>query len=113
MLEMLAVYPVERGEIALHVGQENGDVHQVFPLCTLRLENGPDVGQNAPRLCLEVKVGEVAVVVLFQSGHTLVVGATSRNSGANTTQKQQIPDATGQGVHANGLGRGCGVTHGA
>src|SRR6185503_2645100 len=52
--ERLRVELVERGEVALHVGEEHRDVHDVLPGRTRVLEHEPDVLEHCSRLSFNV-----------------------------------------------------------
>ena len=104
VLEVLRVQAVERVKIAVHVHEEDGDVYELFPAAFTRFKDGFDVGEDAVDLCLKIKRFEVAVVVQLQAGHPAVVRVASCRPWPDAAQEQEVADAAGVGVEADGLG---------
>ena len=84
----------------MHIDQENGDVHEVFPLASVGFENGFDIAEHTVNLCCKIEGFEISVVIQLESRNPAVVLIAPRDTRTYSTQKQQISDCFGVGVIA-------------
>ena len=104
VLEILRVQAVEGLEVSVHVYEKDGDVDELFPAASARLEDGLDVGEDTVDLSFKVKSLEVAVVVQFQSWNATIIGVAACRSRTDAAQEQEVAYAASVGVEADGFG---------
>jgi hypothetical protein len=94
-------------EVARHVGEVHGDVHQVFPTRAAGFQHGAHVGEHRARLRLDFVLAHAAVGEIVVARDR--VGR--RVARADAGEEQQVADAAGVRIHADGLR--CRVTPGS
>ena len=96
--KILSVNLVECLEVAVHVHKEYRNVEQRFPIATVRFKDSLGIRENTVHLRLKIKGLEVAVMIQLQPRDPAVIGIASRNTGPDSTHKQQFPSAFGMGI---------------
>ena len=92
-------------EVAVHVDQKHGHVHQLPPAAATGLQDGFHVRKDAVDLGFEIERLEVAIVVELQARNPTVVGVASCLARADAAQEKEVAYAAGVGVEAHGFGR--------
>ena len=87
----------EQGEVAGHVGEENGDVEQVFPTRAAGFKHGADIGEHRFGLRADVVFDHLPAGVADVAGN----GVGSRFARADAGQEQQVAGAACVRIGAN------------
>ena len=108
LLEVLLPQPVVGGEIVLHVGEEDGYVHDLFPRGTGILQDPLHVLEHAAHLRFDVVGNDVPISIQLHAGYLL----RATRPRPHAAEEEQIAHAPGMRVVAyglGGLGRGEGI----
>jgi hypothetical protein len=95
--EILGIDLVIGLEIALHIYQEGGYIHQLIPAAAAFFEHNAHIIKHRAALCRKVKLQKVTVLIELQTGD--LIG--TRFAGADTGEEQQVAHPAGMGIQAH------------
>ena len=79
--EIFGIYLVVGMEVALHIYEKHGDVHQFIPTAATFFEYHTHVIEYASALSGEVELFEIAVFIGYQAGNFVGTGFAGANAG--------------------------------